>query len=252
VTVGSFYARVRARALLPFAGTIVGVRTERPAVALTFDDGPNPEVTPRLLDLFERHGAKGTHFMIGALAERFPALVGEVAARGHVVANHTYSHPSLSTLGRRGKLAEVERCEAALGTHASRLFRPPYGHLDARGAATLRRRGYGVVTWSAHCQDWDPVDAGTLAERLRRGIRPGAVVLLHEALYTVVDPAANDRGPLLEALDTVLGELAGEIEFLTVPELLTLGPARRRLWERSAPQETMDVLQAGSVQSMTA
>ena len=94
-------------------------------------------------------------------------------------------------------------------------------------------------------------DAPTFVARLRHVIRPGAVVLLHEALYTVTDTAADDRGPLLQALDTVLGELSGEYDFLTVPELLRLGPVRRRLWERNGDAEQLEVLQAGAVQGMS-
>lgn len=247
----SVYRRVRASLLLPSAGAVVGVHTERKAVALTFDDGPNPTVTPTLLDLFERHGARATHFMVGALAERHPALVAEVVARGHAVANHTYTHPSMATLDRKQQLEEVRRGEAALGAYATGLFRPPYGHLDVGGARAIRRSGMELVTWRAHVRDWEPATSAVLAERLRKAIAPGNVVLLHEALYTVEHPGADDRGPLLEALDEVLGELAGAVAFVTVPELLELGPVRRKLWEKSAPSGVLEALEPGLVQRAT-
>jgi peptidoglycan-N-acetylglucosamine deacetylase len=94
-------------------------RTERRigrarAIALTFDDGPNPAVTPRLLDLLERHDARGTFFLIGRHVRACPALTAEIAGRGHTIGNHTDTHPNLLWQSRRRILEELERCNASI------------------------------------------------------------------------------------------------------------------------------------------
>lgn len=215
--------------LAPRYGAIVGVDTNEPVVALTFDDGPHPDVTPRLIDLFARFDAKATHFVVGAAVRANPGLVAALREAGHVVANHTYDHPSLVRLSRSERRAELRACQDALGEDGAPWMRPPYGHYDLACARDVRALGLRCVSWSAHVEDWRPASADTLAERLRRAIRPGAIVLLHEALYTTADSAADDRGALLEALERVLAENVGRVRFVTVPELLEHGSARLRV-----------------------
>lgn len=229
----TFLRRARARVehvlLASRYGAIVGVDTSDPVVALTFDDGPHPDVTPRLIDLFARFDAKATHFVVGAAVRANPDLVAALRQAGHVVANHTDRHPSLVRLSRTERRAELRACQDALGDDASPWMRPPYGHYDLACARDVRALGLRCVTWSAHVEDWRPASADALAERLRKALRPGAIVLLHEALFTTVDPTADDRRPLLDALERVLSENAGRARFVTVPELLEHGPARLRV-----------------------
>jgi peptidoglycan-N-acetylglucosamine deacetylase len=225
-------ARVEHALLARRYGAIVGVETNASLAALTFDDGPHPEVTPRLLELFGRYGAKATHFVVGAAAAARPDLIQAMLRRGHTVANHTFDHPSLVRLSRGERIRQLRSCQEALGSCAEPLMRPPYGHYDLACARDVRALGLRCVTWSAHVEDWRVADAATLEVRLRAAVRPGAIVLLHEALYTTDEPAASDRGPLLAALEAVLAAPPDGLRFVTVPELLEHGPARLRVIRR--------------------
>lgn len=211
-------------------GTLMRVATQEPAVALTFDDGPHPESTPRLLEILERHGARGTFFMVGKAAAAQPELVTRVAAGEHAVANHSWDHPSMPLLAGRYRRCQLRWCAAALAPHGTRLFRPPYGHQSLTSLAGTRRLGYQVVMGDVVAEDWRDDTAEQLLARIRRRLRPGSIVLLHDALYTTVDSRFADRTPTLEAVDRLLSEEAGRLRFVTVPELLKLGQPRYWHW----------------------
>lgn len=243
-----FARRVRDRMLRPTFGAVTGVRTSAKVAALTFDDGPNPMVTPELLELFERHGAKATHFMVGDLAERQPELVEAVKRRGHAVGSHGYDHPSFVRIDAKARAEQLKRGKGALGPGAAPLFRPPYGHFDLGTALSVRAAGLTAVTWTRHCLDWEVHDVAFLATRLREALVPGAIILLHEGLYSTENPdEANDRGPMLAALEQVLREAAGTWDFVTVPELLRRGRPRRTLNAKLGSDAIMRAQRPGEV-----
>lgn len=213
-------------------GTVVAVRTQEPVVALTFDDGPDPDFTPLLLDVLEAHGARATFFMIGERAEGDPALVAEVAGRGHAVGNHTHTHPSLPALKARRRREEIRRCSRALGSHERRLFRPPKGHQSLGSRLDALRCGYRVVGWSGEAEDWIAHDPGWIARRLRDRLAPGRILLLHDGLWDPVDEAAADRGPTVEAVRLLLEAVSERYRFVTLPELLRAGREVRSAWFR--------------------
>jgi len=244
----SVRSRLDQLTLAPRFGAIVSVRTSLPMVALTFDDGPHPDVTPRLIDMFARHGAQATHFLVGAAAKARPDLVHALTDAGHVVANHTYSHRSLARLSQAERTAELVRGREALGVHATDLMRPPYGHYDLACARDVVGLGMRAVMWTRHVRDWEPATADQLVERLRKAIVPGTIVLLHEALYTATPTNAEDREAMLEAVDTILSEQAGTVRFGTVPELLKAGRPVRRLFDRRGEDAFIAAQQPGSVQ----
>lgn len=161
---------------------------------LTFDDGPCPEWTPRVLDRLDRIGAKASFFMLGAHLENNEALVRECAARGHRVELHGMSH-RVASFQRPGALAreleELADAVEALTSRRPRWYRPPYGArpLLSRSLGALR-----LVTWSWSCGDWAGGDRGAIAPA-----RPGDVLLLHDG--PTGDPAARAR--TLEALDVL-------------------------------------------------
>lgn len=224
--------RARAAVLTPLFGAVVGVATDEPCVALTFDDGPHPRWTPALLEVLARHGARATHFFVGEAAERHPDLAAAVVGAGDAVGSHTYSHPSLVRLPPAAAAREVAAGHAAVGGLAAPLFRPPYGHYDLDVARAVWRAGLTCVAWTAHVEDWLPLGEDELARRLRAALRPGAIVLLHEALHTNGPADERDRSALLVALDRALAEREGELRFVTVPELFALGRPVRELIER--------------------
>jgi peptidoglycan/xylan/chitin deacetylase (PgdA/CDA1 family) len=213
-------------------GTVVGAWTRQPIAALTFDDGPNPDATPQLLETLAHHGARATFFMVGRVAERHPELVEQVAAAGHAIGNHTWDHPSLPLIDREAQRQQILRCRDALGRHEQRLFRPPYGDQTLATQWTTARLGYRAIAWSATVDDWLDHPAEVLLAKARPALRPGAILLFHDALFSTVDPRYCDRRPMLTAVDRLLAESAGRFEFLTVPELLTRVRPRKTHWYR--------------------
>jgi len=172
------------------------------ALALTFDDGPNPAITPRLLDLLGRNGVRATFFLIGRFVRACPELAREIAARGHVVGNHTDTHPNLIWLSSAHIAEELGRCQESIaeatGAVKPRWMRPPYGfrgpHLDAE----VRRQGIqGVVMWTVIGYDWKPQPAERLIARLRR-VGGGDLVVLHDGDHRGL---GGDRRHVLAALE---------------------------------------------------
>ena len=111
-------------------GVITDVATTAPVAALTFDDGPHPEWTPRLLDLLDRHQAKATFFMVGEMAARHPELVNRIAGAGHAIGNHSWNHPSFPAIRWAERSRQIARCEDTIRVCNAKLFRPPFGDLN--------------------------------------------------------------------------------------------------------------------------
>ena len=202
-----------------FGRTICGTG-DASAMALTFDDGPNPSVTPALLDLLQRYNVKATFFLIGGWVRAVPGLAKDIALRGHTVGNHTDTHPALTFHSPRRIAAELDRCddaiEAATG-QKPKWMRPPFGFRGPQLAGVVRRRGgSGVVMWSAWAWDWKPQPAEPVIRRLRRA-RGGDIVLLHDGDHRVLD---GDRRHTLAALEYWLPRWkdAG-LRFVSVDEL---------------------------------
>lgn len=163
-------------------------RTGQPHAVLTFDDGPDPENTPRLLDLLGTYGVKAMFFVVGEQVARQPALVQRIVAEGHRIGNHSWSHPWLVRLSRRRIEEEIERCQRAVEDAAGvspRYVRPPYGQRDFRVNRVFRERGLTPVLWSRNLRDYHGSRAEVLAKRLGR-VQPGEVVLCHDG-----DPLAK-------------------------------------------------------------
>ena len=209
-------------------GAITSVHTNKPIAALTFDDGPHPSSTPQLLELLDTYNAKATFFMVGANALAHSGLVKDIKARGHALGNHTMTHPSVPTLSLAAFKQELNDCHKALQTPGTRLFRPPYGHMSIPARLELLRQGYRVVVWSGHCIDWLDHDSAWLQRRLEEKLSPGAIILLHDYLFMAENPAFANRQPMLRALERVLA--SQRYQFVTVPELLTYGAVKQKLW----------------------
>jgi peptidoglycan/xylan/chitin deacetylase (PgdA/CDA1 family) len=196
-------------------------------VALTYDDGPHPEVTPRLLDVLARRGATATFFVLAARAEEHPEIVRRAVAEGHEVALHGADHRSLLTLGDDEAVAAVtdarHRVERVTGTPVT-LYRPPYGHHTAGQARGLRAAGLEVVIWSADPTDWKHAAEDEIVERVVDAIFPGGVVLMHDDRAdpeTAADPSELPRFSRPRVLESLLDRLAeGGWTTSTVGDLL--------------------------------
>ncbi len=203
------YAAMSAGSQL-FGRTLIAGR-DPGEVALTFDDGPNGDTTLRLLDVLAGYGARATFFVIGNHVRRQPGIVRAVAAAGHVVGNHTMTHPWLHVATGRRIREELEGCAAVLEDvlgERARFFRAPHG---ARRPGVLRyvdEMGMVPVQWNVMGKDWtQPQDAGALTRRVLRGVAwnrslgRGTNVLLHDGSDRGL---GADRGATLQAVALLL------------------------------------------------
>lgn len=218
-------------------GTVTHVVTSEPLVALTFDDGPHPEYTPRLLDILERHSARATFFVVGEAAERQPKLIERMARSGHTIGNHTWDHPSMPLLSGAQRRAQVRRCGRAIPPQGIKLFRPPHGHQNLASRLDVLLLGYQVIAWNISASDWLDYDCDQLLERVLPKVAPGCIVLFHDALYKFIEERYRDRRPTLQAVDALLTRLKDQYRFVTVPELLKCGRPRLRPWYKEADKD---------------
>ena len=196
------YATVHPRAQL-FGRTICRTNSAR-KLALTFDDGPNPAITPKLLELLERYNAKATFFVIGRYVRECPELVQETAARGHLVGNHTEMHPNLFRLSRREIRIELRLCHDAISNALSsppKWFRPPFGIRNPWVVPAARELGYRTVMWTLLPGDWKEKPVEWLIERMNP--------IAEHARKRKADPSASSRGrPRDEGRDDKKGAAA--------------------------------------------
>jgi peptidoglycan/xylan/chitin deacetylase (PgdA/CDA1 family) len=180
----------------------------RAEVALTFDDGPDPEVTPKVLDLLDRFGARGSFFCIGRKVAAHPEMAREIARRGHRVENHTWSHPHLfACYGPAAQRREVARTQEVIADATGRrpaFFRSPAGFRNLFLDRELQAAGLTLAAWTRRGYDAVESDAEKIAARLLRGLAPGDVLLLHDG------STLHDGGNpvVLEALPRVLDGLS--------------------------------------------
>jgi peptidoglycan/xylan/chitin deacetylase (PgdA/CDA1 family) len=204
------------------------VSTRRPIVALSFDDGPDPDFTPAILDTLAHFGAKATFFVVGTNALAHPGLIRRIHDGGHSFGNHTFDHPALDTLAGTAVRQELERGRKALleaGTPATALFRPPYGFTNPTVGSVATRAHYTTVFWDACIEHFvNHTTVATGAEHLAHGARPGSIIVGHDGgTIAGTKIGAIDRGRTIEALPTMLRGLHQRgFEVVDVPTLLAL------------------------------
>ena len=196
-----------------------GPRTAR-RLALTFDDGPDPEWTPRVLDVLAAAAVRATFFVIGERAARAPAVVARMAAESHEVANHSWSHRNLWFCGPRATREQVRRGHdtiADLTGRAPRHFRPPWGMVNAAMFSAVRTTAERVVFWSIQPEGQRPAPAERQVAHVVDRAHAGAIVDLHDAEGTARAPER-----LLDALpEMIRGLRERDYAFGTVADLLT-------------------------------
>jgi peptidoglycan/xylan/chitin deacetylase (PgdA/CDA1 family) len=196
-------------------------------LALTYDDGPNDPHTGHLLEVLERHGVKATFFMIGKFVEQRPRLASEVCAAGHVVANHTYSHPNLIFVRERELRSQLERTQSAIMEHACEkptLFRPPFGGRNPRTFGIARDLGLTPVMWRVTCYDWSAKSADSIVTKAKSQIKGGDIILLHDGGHLAM---GTDRSYTVKATDEILRRYKGEgYQFVTVPQMMVSSTAK--------------------------
>ncbi|MDR1145516.1 MAG: polysaccharide deacetylase family protein [Verrucomicrobiales bacterium] len=171
-------------------------------IAITFDDGPTPGVTEKVLRELDRRNISATFFMIGRNAERHPGLAREVAAAGHEIANHTYTHPPLSALPAARASHEIRQAQdvitAATG-RAPKWLRPPYGAFHRKAQGPLARSlGLGVVYWSVDSRDWTRPGVNQIINRVVSATVPGSIILNHDLHFQTAQAVGAMLDRLLE------------------------------------------------------
>ncbi len=196
---------------------------DRPRAALTFDDGPGPS-TPDVLDALAREGVRATFFVLGRQVDRHPEMVRRMVAEGHELANHGYDHGILIFRGAAHVADQLERTERAVARAAgpdamSRLFRAPHGFRGPATALGARRAGYRMAAWTRGVFDSAEPGAATIARRAAEALRPGTILLLHDADGWA---PGRPRHQTAEALpDICRGARERALALVTLGELVT-------------------------------
>jgi peptidoglycan/xylan/chitin deacetylase (PgdA/CDA1 family) len=192
------------------------IHVDGPFIAITFDDGPHATNTPRLLGMLAQRRIKATFFMVGQCAAEFPDIVKRIAAEGHEVANHSWSHPNLAKMSEEAVRLQLQRTQEAIGQACGitpKVMRPPYGSITDRQRQWITGDlGLKIIMWSVDPLDWKNRNAASVARRILAETRPGSIVLAHDIHATTVDA-------MPEVFDTLL---ARGFKFVTVSELIAM------------------------------
>ena len=201
-----------------FGRALSRIESKQKVVALTFDDGPNPEATPLILDVLGEKGVKATFFVLGSHAERWPDLVRRIAHEGHQVGNHGYFHRKLQFRSPFYVARDIRlgiRAIRRAGGPAPRHFRAPHGFRSPWTTPIAHSYGERTVGWSLGVWDSDRPGVDEIVRRTLEGVRPGSIVLLHDGDGYNPD---GDRLQTAEALPQIIDELKKQgYEFATLP-----------------------------------
>ncbi len=196
---------------------IAHVNVPGPYVAVTFDDGPHPLLTPQVLDIFKRHGARATFFVVGRNASRHPGLLARAAAEGHELGSHTWSHINMRASSAAKIISELDRTNAVIEQatgHAPKVMRPPYGAVNPQLVNMVYSRyGTPAIMWDVDTRDWRKPGVQRVINRAVGKARPGSIILLHDIHATT-----------LEAVEGIVtGLQARGFKLVTVSELIAMG-----------------------------
>ena len=220
-----------------YGRTFTGLASGAKQLALTYDDGPNDPHTLRLLEVLARHNVHATFFLIGRYVRRRPDIVREVVKAGHVVGNHTFTHPLLIFKSEAEISKELTDCRGALqqaiGEH-SNLFRPPFGGRRPAVLRIARELRLEPVMWNVTGYDWNTPPAATIEHKVTSQVRGGDVILLHDGGHREM---GADRSPTVVATDHLITRYKSEgYDFATIPQMLTAKPEAQH--EKSEPVST--------------
>ena len=204
-----------------YGRSLIGLPGGSRKLALTYDDGPNDPHTLRLLEVLARHGVQATFFLIGRYVSKRRDIVRELVNRGHVVGNHTFSHPNLIFASPRRTRMELEQCQQVLADavgHQSSFFRPPYGGRRPGTFRVARQLGLEPVMWSVTGRDWKEKGEDYIEQKVCQQVRGGEVILLHDGGPTAF---GADRSQTVAATDRLITRYKSQgYQFVTVEQML--------------------------------
>ena len=190
-------------------------------LALTYDDGPNDPHTLRLMEVLHKHDVRATFFCIGRYAQQKPQIVRDLVKAGHVVGNHTYTHPNLALQSQTQVRIQLTTCQNVLSDvigAAPKLFRPPYGGRRPSVLRIAREMGLEPVMWSITCYDWKATSPERIEKHVKRQLRGGDVILLHDGGHAEM---GVNRGHTVAATDRLVAKYKSEgYDFVTIPEMM--------------------------------
>jgi peptidoglycan/xylan/chitin deacetylase (PgdA/CDA1 family) len=196
------------------AATITAISTPSPVVAMTFDDGPHPTNTPRLLDMLRERGIRATFYLIGNRVVQYPEIARRIAEEGHEIGNHSYTHPFLDRLSASTVTSEIDRTTDAIFQVTGRppvTFRPPYGAFTRSQRTGLHAtRALPTILWSVDPQDWRRPGASVVANRILQHTHQGSIVLSHDI----------HRGTIDAMPQTLDGLTARGLRFVTISQII--------------------------------
>lgn len=188
-------------------------------IALTFDDGPNPTYTPKVLDVLKQHNVPATFFVLGSRVERHPLIAQRIVNEGHVIANHTWIHPNLTKIPSSGLISEMNQTEEIIKNVTGKrtaLMRPPYGGVNQEALEELKNLDYKVINWSIDSVDWRDQEVDKILINTLSTAKGNDIVLFHDA-----GGDEQTRAATVEAIEEIIFTLRSQgYEFVTVDELL--------------------------------
>jgi len=204
-----------------YGHTFTGVGRGTKQLALTYDDGPNDPHTLRLLDVLAKRQVRATFFLIGRYVGQRPDIVRRVVESGHIVGNHTFTHPFLALKSAAEIRKELTGCQAAIqeaiGDH-SNLFRPPFGSRRPAVLGIARRLGLEAIMWNVTGYDWNAPPAAEIEKKVTSQIHGGNVILLHDGGHKQM---GADRSQTVQATDQLIERYKSDgYDFLTIPQMI--------------------------------
>jgi len=188
-------------------------------VALSFDDGPDNNYTVKILDILKKHKVPATFFVIGSRCELYPEVVERMVKEGHILGNHTWSHPNIIKLSNQKALKELADTDKIIQKQAGYtpiLFRSPYGSLDREKVELFRDKGYKIVAWNVDSLDWKGLTASEVKTNILENLEQGSIILQHAA-----GGVGEDLSGTVKALDEIIKVLKKDgYKFVTVDKIL--------------------------------
>jgi peptidoglycan/xylan/chitin deacetylase (PgdA/CDA1 family) len=204
-----------------YGRTFTGLPRGSKQLALTYDDGPNDPHTLRLLEFLAKHEVHATFFLIGRYVQQRPDIVREIVKAGHVIGNHTFTHPLLTLKSQAEIRRQLSDCRLvlhdAIGEH-SNLFRPPFGGRRPAVLRIARELGLEPVMWNVTGYDWNGPPAAVIERKVAKQIRGGDVILLHDGGHKHM---GADRSQTVLATDRLIARYKeSDCEFVTIPQMV--------------------------------